>query len=49
VKSNFFEVSGRLRLGERLVEQRAWVWRNGMDMIPFAVERRAAIETPPQR
>lgn len=49
VKSSFFEVSGRLRLGERLVEQRAWVQRNNLDVIPFAIERRAAIEKPQQR
>ncbi len=48
-KSDFFEVTGRLRLGERLVEQRAWVQRSGLDVIPFAVERRAAIEKPEQR
>ena len=49
VKSDFFEVTGRLRLGERLVEQRAWVQRKGIDVIAFAVERRAAIEKPEQR
>jgi general secretion pathway protein K len=37
VKSNFFEVSGRLRLGDRVLEQRSLVERRGIEIV--AVQR----------
>ena len=37
VKSNFFEVNGRLRLGDRVLEQRSLVERRGIEV--FALQR----------
>ncbi|RZU02049.1 type II secretion system minor pseudopilin GspK [Rivibacter subsaxonicus] len=44
VASSHFEISGRLRLDDRVVEEHAWVQRRNMDVSTFAVERRAAVE-----
>jgi general secretion pathway protein K len=45
IKSSHFEISGRLRLDDRIVEEHAWVLRRGVDVITFAVERHSAVET----
>lgn len=39
VKSSFFEVRGRLRLGDRALEERSLVHRQGRDVIPLQHER----------
>lgn len=39
VKSNFFEVSGRLRLGDRVLEQRSLVERRGIEIIALQREQ----------
>ena len=39
VKSEFFEVSGRLRLGDRILEQRSLVERRGREMIALQREQ----------
>jgi len=38
-----FEVSGRLRLDDRIVEQHAWLVRRGLDVQVFAMEQRSAV------
>ncbi|MGA0609902.1 type II secretion system minor pseudopilin GspK [Caldimonas sp. KR1-144] len=43
VSSAYFEVSGRLRLDERVVEQHAWLVRRGLDVQVFAMEQRNAV------
>lgn len=45
VASSYFEVSGRLRLGERILEQRYVVMRVGLDVIPIYQERSAGLDT----
>lgn len=42
VASNYFEVRGRLRLLDRVVEERALVQRLGLDIVPLRQERIAA-------
>jgi general secretion pathway protein K len=44
VSSNFFEVRGRLRLLDRVVEERALVQRLGLDIVPLRRERIAAYD-----
>jgi general secretion pathway protein K len=39
VSSNFFEISGRLRLDERVLEERALVERRGREVIPLLRDR----------
>ena len=39
VGSNFFEVRGRLRLGDVVLEQRSLVQRRGLDVIVLQRER----------
>ncbi|MDM4766426.1 type II secretion system minor pseudopilin GspK [Pelomonas sp. SE-A7] len=39
VNSSFFSVSGRLRLDERVLEERSLVQRNGLDMVVLSRER----------
>jgi general secretion pathway protein K len=46
VKSNFFEVSGRLRLGDRVLEQRSLVERRGIEIIALQREQVASREQP---
>ena len=38
-RSDYFEVSGRLRLGDRVLEERSLVVRNGLDVVPLRRER----------
>jgi general secretion pathway protein K len=46
--SRYFEVMGRLRLGERVVQERSLVQRNGLDVKALWRERTASrIELPP--
>jgi general secretion pathway protein K len=46
VKSNFFEVSGRLRLGDRVLQQRSLVERRGIEVIAVQREQVASREQP---
>jgi general secretion pathway protein K len=46
VGSNFFEVRGRLRLGEVVLEQRSLVQRRGLDVIVLQRERVASRDLP---
>ncbi len=39
VLSNFFEVRGRLRLGDRVLEERSLVERRGLDIVPLQRQR----------
>jgi general secretion pathway protein K len=39
VKSDFFEVTGRLRLDKRVLEERSLVERKGLDVVPLRRER----------
>lgn len=43
VASAHFEVSGRLRLDDRVIEQHAWLVRRGLDVQVFAMEQRNAV------
>jgi general secretion pathway protein K len=45
VVSNFFEVRGRLRLGDRVLEQRSLVERRGLDVVLLQREQVASRET----
>lgn len=47
VVSSFFEITGRLRLEERLLEQRSLVERRGLDVIVLARERASQIVDAP--
>jgi general secretion pathway protein K len=44
VKSDFFEVRGRLRLGDMVLEQRSLVWRRQLDVTVLQRERVASRE-----
>jgi general secretion pathway protein K len=44
VNSNYFEVRGRLRLGDVVLEQRSLVQRRGLDVVVLQRERVSAIE-----
>ena len=44
VVSNFFEVRGRLRLGDRVLEQRSLVERRGIDVVLLQREQVASRE-----
>ena len=46
VGSNFFEVRGRLRLGEVVLEQRSLVQRRGLDVVVLQRERVASRDLP---
>jgi len=46
VGSNFFEVRGRLRLGDVVLEQRSLVQRRGLDVVVLQRERVSAREQP---
>jgi general secretion pathway protein K len=46
VKSDFFEVSGRLRLGDRVLEQRSLVERRGIEVIALQREQVSSRELP---
>ncbi len=39
VNSNFFELGGRLRLGDRILEERSMVQRRGLDVVTFQRRR----------
>ena len=45
IRSNFFEVRGRLRLGERALEERSLVERRGLDIVVIDRERLGLAET----
>jgi general secretion pathway protein K len=45
VASSYFEVSGRLRLEDRVVEQRYLVMRQGYDVIPLYRQRMAGVDS----
>ena len=44
-RSDFFEIRGRLRLQDRVVEERALVQRNNLEVIPLQRERVTALDT----
>lgn len=44
VASSYFEVSGRLRMDDRIVEQRYLVMRNGLDMVTLSRQRGAGLD-----
>ena len=46
VNSSFFEVSGRLRLGDRVLEQRSLVERRGIEVIALQREQVSSREVP---
>ena len=46
VTSSFFEVRGRLRLEDRVLEQSSLVERRGLDIVPLQREREASREQP---
>jgi general secretion pathway protein K len=46
VSSNFFEVSGRLRLGDRMLEQRSLVERQGFNMVALQREQVSSRDRP---
>jgi general secretion pathway protein K len=46
-RSNFFEVRGRLRLGERALEERSLVERRGLEMVVIERERLGLAEAAP--
>jgi len=46
VRSSFFEVSGRLRLGDRVLEQRSLVERRGIEVIALQREQVSSREQP---
>ncbi len=46
VRSDFFEVSGRLRLGDRVLEQRSLVERRGIEVIALQREQVSSREQP---
>lgn len=39
VRSNFFEVFGRLRIGDRVLEEQSLVQRRGLDVVPLQRQR----------
>ena len=39
VNSSFFELGGRLRLGDRILEERSMVQRRGLDVVTFQRRR----------
>jgi general secretion pathway protein K len=45
VISNFFEVRGRLRLGDRVLEERSLVERRGLDIVALQ-RRRVSMQDP---
>jgi general secretion pathway protein K len=45
VKSSYFEVRGRLRLGDRVLDQTSLIWRNGLDMVVLQRQRTPGRET----
>lgn len=46
VKSNFFEVRGRIRLGDRVLEEVSLVQRRGLDVIPLQRQRTSLQDAP---
>jgi len=44
VTSNYFEVRGRLRLDDRIVEERALIERRNLEMVPLRRQRVAGVE-----
>jgi general secretion pathway protein K len=42
--SNFFEVRGRLRIDDRVLEERSLVQRRGVDIVPLSRERISSVE-----
>jgi general secretion pathway protein K len=46
-QSNYFEIRGRLRLQDRVVEERALVVRNNLEVIPLQRERLTALDSGP--
>lgn len=44
VASSFFEIRGRLRLEERVLEERSLVRRQGLEMVPLSRERISSVE-----
>ena len=47
VNSSFFELSGRLRLGDRILEERSMVQRRGLDVVTFQRQRENLREAAP--
>ncbi len=47
VKSNFFEVRGRIRLGDRVLEELSLVERRGLDVLPLQRQRINLQDAPP--
>jgi len=46
-RSDYFEIRGRLRLQDRVVEERALVVRNQLEVIPLQRERLTALDSGP--
>ena len=47
VKSNFFEVRGRIRLGDRVLEELSLVERRGLEVLPLQRQRINLQDAPP--
>jgi general secretion pathway protein K len=47
VATDYFEVRGRLRLGDRVLEERSLVWRNQRDVQTLSRERITGPDQPP--
>lgn len=47
ISSRYFEVSGRLRLDGRVIEERSLIERRGLDMVQITRERRSVVSTVP--
>jgi general secretion pathway protein K len=47
VRSNFFEVRGRIRLGDRVLEELSLVERRGLDVLPLQRQRVNLQDAPP--
>lgn len=45
--SNYFEIAGRLRLEDRVVEERALVFRQNLNILPVRRERVASVDRAP--
>jgi general secretion pathway protein K len=45
VRSSYFEVRGRLRLGDRVLDQTSLIWRNGNDMVVLQRQRTPGRDT----
>lgn len=49
VRSSWFEVTGRMRLGDRVLTERSLLMRRGLDILVMQTERSAGFDTPATR